>query len=118
MRFLRWLERWRTPEPVDVPETVDMPCRRLIVYLRAKEEQKSKAHTAELDFWDVDDLERQLAAFRQQRRKRAKYRYGELYEFKNRKGDVLAFTEERYVRHRVIDLRVAQRVRKRRFGQT
>jgi hypothetical protein len=109
MRFLRWLERWRTPQSVAVPETVNMPCRRLIVYLRSKEEQKSKAHTAELDFWDVDDLERQLAAFRQQRRKRAKYRYGELYAFKNRKGDVLAFTEERYVGHRVIDLRLAQR---------
>jgi hypothetical protein len=105
MRFLRWLERWRTHKSVDVPETVNMPSRRLVVYLRSKQEKQSKEHTAELDFWDVDDLERQLASFRQQRRKREKYRCGVLYEFKNRKGDVLAFTEERYVRHRVIDLR-------------
>jgi hypothetical protein len=89
-----------------VPEPVDLPCRRLSVDLRSKEERHSKAYTAELDFWDADDLEKQLAAFRQQRMKHAKYRYGELYAFKNRKGDVLAFTEERYVRHRVINLRV------------
>jgi hypothetical protein len=105
MRFLRWLQRWRTPESVAVPDTVDTPCRRLIVSLRSKEEPHSKGYTAELDFWDATDLERQLAVFRQHRRKREKYRYGVLYEFKNRKGDVLAFTEERYVRHRVIDLR-------------
>jgi hypothetical protein len=105
MRFLRWLERWRTPESVTVPDTLDTPCRRLIVSLRSKEEKQSKAHTIELDFWDATDLERQLAAFRQQRRERDKYRNGVLYAFKNRKGDVLAFTEERYVRHRVIDLR-------------
>jgi hypothetical protein len=117
MRFPRWLERWQTREPVDVLETVNMPCRRLIVYLRSKEEKKSKVYTAELDFWDVDDFERQLAAFRQQRRKRATHRYGDLYEFKNRKGDVLAFTEERYVRHRVIDLRVAQRASKKRRAE-
>jgi hypothetical protein len=88
------------------------------VYLRSKEEEKSKAYTVGLDFWDVDDFARQLDEFRQQRRKREKYRYGVLYEFKNRKGDVLAFTEERYVRHRVVDLRVAQRARKRRPGST
>jgi hypothetical protein len=108
MRFLRWLARWRTPEPVDIAETVDTPARRLIVYLRSKEEQ-SETYTAELDFWDVKDFERQLAAFRQQRKTRDKYRHGVLYEFKNRKGDVLAFTEERYVRHRVIDLRARAR---------
>jgi hypothetical protein len=46
------------------------PVNRVSLVVWPKEEKNSVAHTAELDFWDVDDFERQLVVLRQQRRNR------------------------------------------------
>jgi hypothetical protein len=61
------------------------------VHLRSSE---SDEHIVWLDFWDLDRLKGQLATFLRERNSAAR-RYGELYEFRNIKGDVLAFAEER-----------------------
>jgi hypothetical protein len=41
-------------------------------------------------------------------------RGGELHEFRNIKGDVLAFPEERYAGHEVIDLSAAKKAAQKR----
>ncbi len=55
-----------------------------------------------------------VAATFRQRRKNAERRYGELHEFRNIKGDVLAFAEERYAGHEVIDLSAAKKAAQKR----
>ena len=82
------------------------------MYLRSNENDE---HVVWIDFWDFHRLKGQLATFRQ-RRKNAERRYGELHEFRNIKGEVLAFAEERYVGHEVINLRSAKKAAQKRLS--
>jgi hypothetical protein len=98
-QFVRWLETSRRCA------TADEPLRRLVVYLRSYDND----HIVWIDFWDAGRLKRQLATFRH-RRKDAKRRYDEVHEFRNVKGELLAFSEPCYVGHEVINLSAIKKV--------
>lgn len=61
--------------------------------------------TITLDFEDRDALQEQLDTFEEQRRSKTWGRkLGQLYEFRNEAGDVIAFLDECFIRYAIIEL--------------
>jgi hypothetical protein len=75
--------------------------RRLVVQLKT-----GPGRTQSVDYYDAALLERQLADFAQRRTNVVRRRPEDLHTFSNECGETLAFGDDDYVDHEIVDLRV------------